>query len=191
MGDNPQPGCSFGSPIKKHKQGKGFHTGEKTQIINAYKTLLKDNPELAIKDIVSKVASSLGVTIRSVYRILKEYRSTGQLKSPKKKKPKTKTILNTTDDFTKAAIRSKVHAFYIRNKLPTLDKILAAVNDDSDIANFSRTTLYRLLLDIGFKFEKRKRNSYLMDREDIIIWRRRFLRNIRRYRAQGKHILYG
>lgn len=190
MDSERQQGCSGLSPVKKHKQGKGFHTGEKTQIINTYKTLLNDNPDVAKTDIVAKVSSSLGVSIASVYRILKEYRSEGEVKSPQKKKPKHITIIKTTDDFTKAAIRSKMHTFYSRNEIPTLDRILSEVNNDQDLPNFSRTTFYRLIQDIGFRYKKRTRKSYLLDRDDLVIWRRKFLRDIRRYREQGKPIYY-
>lgn len=98
------PGPSGLSPVTKHIKGKGFRSGEKRQIINVYKTLLEDNPLMAITDIVSKVSSTLGVAKSSVYKIVKEHRSTGQVKSPRKQKSKTKTILNTIVDFTRSAI---------------------------------------------------------------------------------------
>lgn len=190
MDQDPKPGCSGIAPLQKHKQGKGFHTGEKTQIINVYNSLMEENPNIAVRDIVAKVASSLGVGKSSVFNILKEYRITGEVKSPKKQKPKEKTIINATDECTKTAIRRNIHAFFFRNEIPTLDKICTVVNSDPDLPNFSRTTLYRLLNHIGFTYEKRNRNSCLIDREEIILWRRRYLRAIRRYRAEGKCIYF-
>ncbi|KAJ9593913.1 hypothetical protein L9F63_014673, partial [Diploptera punctata] len=50
MSDNSMPGPSRMSPVKKHKQGNEFHSGEKQTIINVYKTLLKENPHTAIRD---------------------------------------------------------------------------------------------------------------------------------------------
>lgn len=102
------PGPSGLSPVTKHIKGKGFRSGEKRQIINVSKTLLEDNPLMTITDIVSKFSSTLGVAKSSVYKIVKEHRSTGQVKYPRKQKSKTKTILktilNTIVDFTRSAI---------------------------------------------------------------------------------------
>ena len=57
MAQNPEAGSSkqLLSPVKKHSRGKGFHTGEKNQIINIYKTLVNDNPQTTITNIVQKV----------------------------------------------------------------------------------------------------------------------------------------
>lgn len=42
------------------------------------------------------------------------------------------------------------------SNIPTLDKVLEVVNDDREIflKNISRTTLYKILKDFGFSFEK-------------------------------------
>ncbi|XP_044760399.1 uncharacterized protein LOC123317852 [Coccinella septempunctata] len=41
-----------------------------------------------------------------------------------------------------------------------------------------------------FAFKKRGRDSLLIDREEIIVWRRDYLRKIRKYREQGRTIYY-
>lgn len=50
--------------------------------------------------------------------------------------------------------------------------------------------MYDILKFIGFKFVTRQRKSYLKDRKDIILWRRKYLRDIRKYRAEGRCIYY-
>ncbi|XP_037518373.1 uncharacterized protein LOC119395162 [Rhipicephalus sanguineus] len=47
-----------------------------------------------------------------------------------------------------------------------------------------------LLAEIGFKREKRSRNSLLIGRDDITDWRNRFLRDVECYRAEGRKIFY-
>ena len=60
-----------------------------------------------------------------------------------------------------------VHQMYRENELPILDKIYNTVNDDHDdddnkLPSMSKSTLRRLLLEMGFKFLKRNRNSLLI-----------------------------
>jgi len=43
---------------------------------------------------------------------------------------------------------------------------------------------------LDFVFTKRKRCSVLTEREDLIVWRRNYLYNIRKYRAEGRCIYY-
>ena len=186
-----EAGTSGLSPIKKHEKGKGFRKSEKQKILNIYKTLINDNPSFSNIDIVHKVALACGISKTSVYNILKEYKTTGELKSPSKTKHRPNTILTETDDFTKNAIRRKIHNFYFENTVPTIDKILQAVNEDPDLPNFKRTTLYKLLTtDLNFKYQKRERNSSLLERSDIVLWRRNYLRLIRQFRAEGRKIYY-
>ncbi|KAH8038447.1 hypothetical protein HPB51_001562 [Rhipicephalus microplus] len=74
---------------------------------------------------------------------------------------------------------------YPKREIPTLDSVIRAVNEDDDLPNFTKTTLWRLMKDIGFTFAKRKRNLALIKRSDIIAWRRRYLRAIKKFRGQG------
>ena len=103
------------SPVKKHVRGKGLTSGEKIQIVNVYKTLLNDNPGITVRDIGCKVALSMGVAISTVFKVVKEYKSTGEVTSPIKHKHKTKTIINHTEEWVKCATRRKVHRFYFDN----------------------------------------------------------------------------
>ncbi|KAJ4436153.1 hypothetical protein ANN_18783 [Periplaneta americana] len=54
----------------------------------------------------------------------------------------------------------------------------------------SISTLRRILKDMGFEFTRRKKNSMLIDRDDIIAWRYRYLRAIRSRRANNRNIVY-
>nr|CAD7392592.1 unnamed protein product [Timema cristinae] len=44
--------------------------------------------------------------------------------------------------------------------------------------------------DIGFKFIRRKRNSLLLDRDDIVAWRHRYLRAIKKHRESNRNIVF-
>ncbi|KAK8780642.1 hypothetical protein V5799_018017 [Amblyomma americanum] len=76
-----------------------------------------------------------------------------------------------------------------KREVPTLDSVLKAVNEDDDLPNFKKTTLWRLMKDVGFTFEKRKRNLALIERSDMFAWRRRYLRVIKELRRRQVHHL--
>jgi hypothetical protein len=45
----------------------------------------------------------------------------------------------------KSAIKRNVHGFHFSSDIPTVDKILTAVNDDPELPYFKRATMYELL----------------------------------------------
>lgn len=166
-----------------------FSSQEKEMIYNLYNTFLGETPEASYNDIAKTIASSLGIHWMSVYRIVKEKKTAGILKSPRRQKQR-KTVISMTDSFTKSALRNIVHTFFTRNEIPTLDKILSVVNNDETMKSMKRSTLHKLLQNMGFKFMKRSRNSLLNDREDLKFWRRNYLQSIKSARESGKKIFY-
>ncbi|XP_022183156.1 uncharacterized protein LOC111042762 [Myzus persicae] len=74
--------------------------------------------------------------------------------------------------------------------MPTLDKVLVAVNEERDLPDFSRISLFRLLKSMDFVYIKRGRHSALIEKLEIILWRRIYLREIKRYREEGRPIYY-
>ncbi|KAH8009327.1 hypothetical protein HPB51_014463 [Rhipicephalus microplus] len=164
---------------------------------NAYAQVRKSDPQLSVRAACRKVSELTGVSERSVFRIKLDVNS-GTLKSPKRKRLRlpamddraktVKTRLELHDSFSLAALR-KVHQYFLRNELPTAAKLAQDVTSDSDMTmpKMSVRTMQRLLNDIGFSFRKRKRNRELLERDDIITWRRWYLRTIRQLRAQKRH----
>lgn len=43
---------------------------------------------------------------------------------------------------------------------------------------------------MDFEYTKRGRNSAMIEKDEIIVWRRRFLRDLKRYREEGRHVYY-
>lgn len=158
-------------------------------IINAYKAKMIENPEYKMVHLKKKLATDLGIGQSTIYNTILEYQRTKTVSSPNKTKIRVK-ISDKVDEFDKYAIRRKVHQFWHNREMPTLDKILVAVNEEADLPNISRSSLHRLLKSMDFIFTKRGRNTALLEREDIILWRRNYLRNIKRYREEGRPIYY-
>lgn len=181
----------FSSPQKKRKQAI-LSSGERLMIINIFKYVqskqAEDKPVLN-HDLVKQTCEISGVSERSVYRVLSEYRDTHKITEPDAKRNKP-NILQKVDDFDKTAIRRIVHGFYMEGELPTLKKILQTVNDDDSLPTLSMTSLRRILIDLNFKYTKKNRSSILIDRNDIVIWRLKYLKQIQEFRRQNRRIFY-
>ncbi|XP_022831023.1 uncharacterized protein LOC111359655 [Spodoptera litura] len=53
-----------------------------------------------------------------------------------------------------------------------------------------RTSLKKVLKHLKFKYVKRRRNNALIDRDDIALWRIKYLKNMKTFREQGRPIYY-
>lgn len=94
------------------------------------------------------------------------------------------------DEFVRSAIRRKVHQFFSRNEPPTLSKVLAAINYDPDHPNLKRSSLHSLLIEIGFEFVNRKRKRVIEERDNIAVWRTKYLRKMKEFRQHERTIYF-
>ncbi|CAB3239878.1 unnamed protein product [Arctia plantaginis] len=177
------------SPIRKNKSGSIIPVEERKVIYNVFKYFKLSDFNMTVESIVIKTASACGVSENTVYKIIKEKKVTKTLKSPVKKRVRPSTV-DKLDELDKCAIRAKVHSLYLNNDYPTLDKIMTLCEADEDISTFKRTTLHKILPEIGFDFNKRNNRSLLVEREDIVLWRRKYLRQITKYRKENKTIYF-
>lgn len=68
--------------------------------------------------------------------------------------------------------------------------MLTAINEDQTLPNLRRSSFQKVLKDLQFEYVKKNRNSALLEKEDLIIWRRSYLDKIRHYRVQNRPIYY-
>ena len=78
-------------------------------------------------------------------------------------------------------IRQKVHEFWFRREVPNLSKVTRAINEDPALGTYARTTLYRILLELKFKFTSKHRNSALIEKDYIVCWRHNYLNKLAQY----------
>jgi len=164
-------------------------------VVNLYNGLVKkqlenpDSPRLTLRQTIVEISKSTGLGQRTVQTTLSEYKNQGTVSSPNNKRKKA-SIVNTVEEFVKNAIRQLIHNFWRRREVPTLVKILTAVNEDETLPNFKRSSFQKVLKDLQFEYLKKNRNSALLEREDLIDWRRGYLQKIRHYRSQNRPIYY-
>uniref|UniRef100_A0A2S2R642 Tc1-like transposase DDE domain-containing protein n=1 Tax=Sipha flava TaxID=143950 RepID=A0A2S2R642_9HEMI len=145
--------------------------------------------KLSFRQMIVEISKMTGIGQRTVQNTLAEYRKDGVVTSPNKKKVRP-TIIEKVDEFDKNAIRQKIHNFWRNRQIPTVAKMLVAINEDDSLPSLSRTSFQRILKDLEFEYVKKNRNSALLEREDLVTWRRSYLDKIRHYRAQNRPIYY-
>ncbi|XP_050500751.1 uncharacterized protein LOC126880746 [Diabrotica virgifera virgifera] len=150
------------SPPKKRGVNLGRHlsSNEKQFIINMYKQIKIDDPGMKITAMVAKIKQATGVANSTIYRTIKEYKQTGTVRCPKNIGGRP-AVLSRYDEKVKTSVRQIVHSFFFKNEMPTLNKILSEVNNRPDLPNMCRSTLYKFLKQINFKYLKRSRRSHL------------------------------
>ena len=74
-----------------------------------------------------------------------------------------------------------IHNLYRENISPSLKKILLQLKEKMNFP-YGKTHLWRLLKKMGFGYEKRGRQRIISERSEIIAWRERYLRRIRKIR---------
>jgi len=136
-----------------------------------------------------EISKSSGIGQRTIQTTLSEYKNQGTVSSPSKERIRP-TIVQKIDEFDKNAIRQKIHNFWRNREVPTIKKMLVAINEDETLPNMKRTSFQAVLKDLQFEYLKKNRNSALLEREDLITWRRSFLTKIKYYRAQNRPIYY-
>jgi len=140
-------------------------------------------------DIIKFISHYTGIGQRTITTTLSDYKKKGIISSPNKNKIRP-TVTEKINEFDKNAIRQKIHGFWFRREIPTLQKILTAVNDDPSLPNLKRTSLRTILKHLSFVYTKTTRNSALTERSELVCWRQRYLEKIKFYRSQGHPIYY-
>jgi len=158
-------------------------------IINLYKSKISNQPNVKLKELVKMISVETGLGNCTVQSTICNYKNKRIVKLPNITKCRY-SIKEKTDQFEKSAIRRKIHAFWYNYEVPTLDKIVMAINEDPNLNTYKRSNLYRLLKDLGFVYSVRGRNSGIIESDNIVKWRNRFIEKIRKYRDEGRTIYY-
>jgi len=164
--------------------------GEKIMVVNFYKSKILEQPNIKYDVLMETLSNETGYELNSIKNTVSEYSLTGKYESPSKKKKST-SINDTFDDFIKNSIRQKIHTFWIKRKIPSFHKILKAIKCDPDLPNISQASLKRSLKELNFEYFNTKNQKLgLIEGEDIVLWRRKYIRDIRRYRSESRTIYY-
>lgn len=147
------------------------------------------------KKVRERVSAAVGVSRMTLARInqeAKRQRSEGQplFETPNKKRKRKKPVTD-LDDFDKSVIRRMINGFYLVEKcLPTLPKLHSKLVKDIGF-NGGKTSLRTVIKQLGFKWKKTRNNRHvLIEQQHIAFHRHEYLKNIRKYREEGRPVVY-
>lgn len=101
-----------------------------------------------------EISKSSGIGQRTIQTTLSEYKSQGTVSSSSKERFRP-TIIEKIDEFDKNAIRQKIHNFWRNHEVPTIKKMLVAINEDETLPNMKRTSFQLVLKDLQFEYVKK------------------------------------
>lgn len=134
------------------------------------------NQLLSETDLQIKVAAATGISVRTVQRVKKQAKE-GRLYSPPPVRSRQSPVIDSIDDFGEGCIRREILSFYERGEIPTLSTLLDIVKEPPIDFQGGRTSLSRFIKKIGFRYMRIPGGrQILMEREDVVASRCRFLR---------------
>jgi transposase len=183
-------------------EGKALN-GQSREIISNVYAFMKEEASKKMCTIPmtkarERTAAATGVSVRVVSKINKELetlksREDGHSKTfstPGKHRKKSRPITD-LDDFDKGVLRRLVYDFHVTKKrLPTAELLRAAMQEATDFRG-GVTSMKKILKQIGFQWKKTENNrKLLVERLDIREKRISYLTQIKRYREEGRPVVY-
>ena len=173
--------------------GKHLRSSEKSLVLslrNFFEREMQEGVVLLNKP-AERVAEATGISRTTVFKICREQRDQGCVSSPKKRgrKEHSGMVEEYTDNFQEGVIRRRIHQFYADKAFPTMATLHAALVEEDNYP-FSRTTLYKTVHQMGFRYKKMDRKKSLYEQHRIVASRANYLKQIRRFRAAKRPIIY-
>ncbi|XP_050357613.1 uncharacterized protein LOC126778193 [Nymphalis io] len=163
-------------------------------IYNVAKYMQKEKDEgvTNTNQVQHRTANATGTSVRTVRNILSECKNsdTSVFRTPGKKRVKSKPITG-IDHFDKGIIKRCIHNFHVAEKeMPTLTKLLIKFRRDIHFKG-SSGSLSRIIKELGFKWKKTESKfKILIEKHSIRLKRIEYLRDLKKYRDEGREIVY-
>ena len=146
-----------------------------------------------LAQIQKRTSEATKTSIGTVKNIASQAKSSDLLitfRTPGKKRPRAKPVTN-IDNFDQGVIKRCIHNFHkTNNELPTIGKLKKKLEEDINFKG-SETRLRVIVKELGFRWKKTENNrKLLIETSNIRLQRIEYLRKIRKYRQEGRPIVY-
>lgn len=153
-----------------------------------------NNAVVNIKQCMKRTAEATKCSESTVRRIVKGSKDSEFLtvfRTPGKNKRIKQKPVTEPDSFDQGVIKRMIHNFHDTEKeLPTIGKLRRKLQDDLNFQG-SATSLRRIIKKMGFKWAKTESNrKLLIEQSQIRFQRIEYLRKIKKYREEGRPIIY-
>jgi len=165
----------------------------KQLLIELYKYKTQNEPGLKLSKIIKVLSQDTGIGYSTVLNTVREHLDGQGIKQGIKQKKISRTVYSEKiGTFELCKILQKIHSFWFRHKIPTSKNVLLAINADHSLPSLSVRLLKKVLKDLHFEYTtyNHQNKRALTETEDIVLWRRKYIEDIRRYRNEGRTIYY-
>ncbi|XP_066970876.1 uncharacterized protein [Macrobrachium rosenbergii] len=160
-------------------------------ILNVYNHYRNQDQRESEMDVERKTAAATGISVRTLQRIKRQHREHG-IKSPPCR-TRISPVLGAVNNFDKECLRRVILSFYERGEIPTIESVLEKVKEPPISFPGAQTSLRLLVRQLGFRYKKVRSGRFmLMEREDIVVARNKYLRilNENRNSSSSKQEIY-
>lgn len=189
--------------IRSTLKGKVIHSQGREIIANVYNFMKQEaqNKEVTIPlaKARERTAAAVGVSERLVTKINSDFKKlkededceTRQFSTPGKKRNNYPRRITGLDDFDKCAVRRIIYNFHLQKKcFPTVKLLLQELRESINFQG-QKSSLKTILKDLGFKWRKTENSrKLLIETPDIREKRIAYLRSVKRFRSEGRPIVY-
>lgn len=144
---------------RKSKSNISYSVGQKVIILNVFKNLKEDHPDINVSEVVRRTSKLTGCAERTIYRFRKEEESEHGLRPARSNMGKKPTWKLKYGDNERSAIRKVIYDCKARNIIPTLNQIQQSVLAKFNIG-VAKTSLRSLMREMGFEYVRKKGKEY-------------------------------
>lgn len=177
-----------------------LHSQAKAVVFNVNRYFLDEKanrgPLLPPAKAIARTAQATKLSEKTVRRICSAYNQSFNRdpdpQEPTFSSPKRKNRTAPVTDFSdsdKCVVRRTVLGFYERKEIPTVARITEELVDKIGY-NGCTNSLRKVLWKIGFKCARVNGRRFILERNDIIAARTKFLREMRQHKQSGHPVVY-
>ena len=176
-------------------KGKTIHSKERMIVSKVTEFFEKEaNAQrllLPLNQAQKRAAAATGVSLRTIKRIKKEALSNPtEISTPVKHRKRPARRNAVLDIFDLCVLRNIVNDFHAAKRMPSLKTLLPVVKEKINFP-WKEETLRKFLHQIGFRWKLcRDKRRTMIERADIIAWRSRYLRQMKKFRESQRDIIY-
>ena len=169
------------------KRGRGYRLPSQLKYIieSVYAFFEKEKQEqrsLLRNQVVKRTAMACGIGTTTVSRLHKNFQGRKGLLPSSEKRYVESRVQIALDEYNVAAIRKEIHQFYEQKEFPTLDSLLG-VHKAKELFKGGRTTLWKVVREMGFCYKKHENRRYIYEQPRIIQQWHDYLRRLRKNRS--------
>ncbi len=166
------------SLYKKHSKGQGFDASHKQTCVNVFQGLLDQGHD--VRGAKKEAAKLLGIPLERLREFIKEKRVHGVFKNSASKFKQRKDFFEKLTSFQKYGIQRHIHNEFKNVKADkmhpyvTINRLHIKLKEDDSIPSMSTSTLAKVLRLLGFRYQANDelRNAMLLEKDEIVDWRR-------------------